>query len=138
RSGPVRWLAGHALARARTPVLLLSQYVNAPNIPDQQDFCRTLTSMIRSIPQLLAFIGAQLRQDKLGRSAFVCWVSIPPYLILGLWALTAQLALSPGADSGMTLIVVFCVIAMLWMGLLGAMKALAWMRAHPGCYSSLL
>lgn len=94
--------------------------------------------MIRSIPQLLAFIGAQLRQDKLGRSAFVCWVSIPPYLILGLWALTAQLALSPGAASGMTLIVVFCVIAMLWMGLLGAMKALAWMRAHPGCYSYLM
>jgi diguanylate cyclase (GGDEF)-like protein len=94
--------------------------------------------MITSIPQLLEFIGAQLRQDKLGRSAFVCWVSIPPYVILALWAASAQLAISPVFTSGLTLIAAFSVASILLMGALGALRYLHWIRAHAECYSYLV
>lgn len=94
--------------------------------------------MITGIPQLLEFIGAQLRQDKLGRSAFVCWVSIPPYVILALWGVTAQLAISPVFTSGLTLIAAFSLGAVMLMGMLGGLSYLRWIRAHAECYSYLV
>ncbi len=56
---------------------------------------------------LLKLIGAQLRHDNLGRAAFVCWMSVPPYLLLAGWALVSQFALPFDSVRGLILITLF-------------------------------
>lgn len=70
---------------------------------------------------LMHLVGAQLQQGTCGRAAFVCWTSVPPYLLLALWA-SMTLVLS-GFDraliSGLFSISVFGVLAASWCSLLG-------------------
>jgi len=91
-----------------------------------------------AITALLQLVGAQLRHDNLGRAAFVCWLSVPPYLLLAGWALVSQFALPIDSARGLIFITLFGVSAACLCSVLGLASFHPAAARHKQLYTHLV
>lgn len=87
------------------------------------------------ISELFLLTGAQLKHDNLGRAAFVCWMSVPPYLLLATWALISQFELPIEHARGLIFITLFGLSAACLCSVIGLFSFHPLARSHKLLYT---
>lgn len=90
------------------------------------------------LSDLLKLTGAQLKHGNLGRAAFVCWMSVPPYLMMASWALLSQIAIPEAGESGLTLIALFSLCAAMMLCILALSSLHPALSTRPLIYAHIV